>query len=143
MATEEKLISSARYSLTPLWEPPARRTLLGILIDELDMLQWRSDYYFRPSSRAMRKAKYFIFHTYAQMRDAFPRPFFVLDGAKGIIINWAANGVTVRLNCLPNEGDEDYIYFENGDYDIEDNVTPDTLKDRLNWLTQHEREPAR
>ena len=142
MATEERLISSARYFLTPLWEAQPR-TLLGTIIDELEHLEWRADYYFRPSRRAIRTAKYYISQSYAQMLGAFPRPLFVLDGEKGIIIKWVANGHTVRLNCLPNEGDQDYIYFENGEYDIEDDVTPDTLKDRLNWLIQHEREPAR
>jgi hypothetical protein len=35
-------------------------------------------------------------------------------------------------------GDQDYIYFENGEYDVEDNVTPQKLQNRLNWLlNQH------
>jgi hypothetical protein len=76
------------------------------------------------------------------MGRAFPRPLFVLDGEKGIIIKWVRNGYTVRLNCLSNEADQDYIYFENGEYDIEDNVTVEILQNRLNWLIQHEREPA-
>jgi hypothetical protein len=119
------------------------RTLLETITDDLERLARRSDFSFKPSKRAMRWAKFYIFETYARMEGAFPRPFFVLDGEKGIIIKWVKNGYTVRLNCLPNDGDQDYIYYENGEYDIEENVTPEILQNRLNWLNQHEREPAR
>jgi len=138
----QTLPSSARYFVRIFWQIRPR-TLLETIIDDLERLEQRSNYLFKPSKRAMRSAKLYIFETYAKMLGAFPRPFFVLDGEKGIIIKWVANGRTVRLNCLPNEGDQDYIYFENGEYDVEDDVTPDTLRVRLNWLTQHEPEPAR
>lgn len=69
----------------------------------------------------------------------FPRPSFVLDGEKGIVLKWVQNGHSVRLNCMAEIGDQDYIYFENGEYDIEDNVTPTKLHSRLNWLLhQHD-----
>ncbi|HUS11296.1 MAG TPA: hypothetical protein VMZ30_12590 [Pyrinomonadaceae bacterium] len=114
------------------------RTLLETIIDDLERLERRSDYFFKPSKHAMRAAKFYIFETYALMGRAFPRPSFVLDGEKGIIIKWAKSGHTVRLNCLANESDDDYIYFENAEYDTEDNVTPEKLQNRLNWLlNQH------
>ena len=126
---------------------PRPKTQLETIIDELDRLRSRTNsrpgYVFKPSKHAIRSAKFYIYETYAKMMDTFPRPSFVLDGQEGIIIKWSNNGYTVRLNCMAGLGDPDYIYFENGDYDVEDNVTPDTLKDRLNWLIQHEREPAR
>lgn len=119
------------------------KTRLELLIDELDALRLRRDPAFRPSKHAYRSAKFYIFETYAKMRNSFPTPTFVLDGERGIILKWTHNGYTVRLNCLPDLGDQNYIYFENGEFDIEDNVTPDLLQQRLNWLMQHEREPAR
>lgn len=120
------------------------RTLLETIFDDLERLGRRTNYLFKPSTHAMRSAKFYIFETYARMGHAFPRPSFVLDGERGIIIKWTtANGYSVRLNCLPADADEDYIYFENGQYDVEDNVTVETLENRLNWLIQHEREPAR
>jgi hypothetical protein len=122
------------------------RTLLAEIIYELDALKRRADnladYSFRPTKHAFRSARFYIFETYAKMGDAFPRPSFVLDGAKGIVLKWFKNGYIVRLNCLPSQADSDYIYFENGEYDVEDNVTVDILSNRLNWLI-HEREPAR
>jgi len=118
--------------------PTQPRTLLKTIIDDLECLERRSDYVFKPSKRAVRAAKFYIFETYALMGAVFPRPSFVLDGEKGIIIKWVKNGHTVRLNCLSNEADDDYIYFENAEYDTEDNVTPDKLRQRLNWLLAHE-----
>lgn len=112
---------------------------LQTIIDDLERLEHRSNYDFKPSRHAMRSARLYIFETYARMGSRFPRPSFVLDGEKGIIIKWVHNGHTVRLNCLPDESDDDYIYFENGEYDTEDNVTIETLHNRLIWLTQHER----
>ena len=118
--------------------PSHPRTLLGTIIDDLERLEQRSDYLFKPSKHAIRAAKFYIFETYALMGRAFPRPSFVLDGEKGIIIKWVKDGHTVRLNCLSHETDDDYIYFENADYDTEDNVTPKKLQNRLNWLlNQH------
>lgn len=127
--------------------PHTARTHLAEIIDELDALKRRTstiaDFAFKPTKHAFRSVRFYIFETYAKMGHTFPRPFFVLDGEKGIIIKWVESGRTVRLNCLANESDQDYIYFENSEYDIEDNMTIDTLKNRLNWLIQHEREPAR
>lgn len=123
------------------------KTRLEIINDELDALMRRSDgipgYTFKPTKHAYRSAKSYIFGTYAKMGNSFPTPTFVLDGERGIIIKWTHNGYTVRLNCLPEWGDQNYIYYENGDYDVEDNITPEMLKNRLQWLIQHEREPAR
>ena len=127
------LPSGARYLVNQVW-PTQPRTLLETIIDDLERLERRSDYFFKPSEHAMRTAKFYIFETYALMGRAFPRPSFVLDGEKGIIIKWVKNGHAVRLNCLPNEADDNYIYFENAQYDTEDNVTPDKLRQRLNWL---------
>ncbi len=123
--------------------PRRPRTLLETIIDDLDRLSRRADYFFRPSKHAIHSARFYIIETYIRMGDAFPHPTFVLDGEKGIIIKWCSNRHSVRLNCLSTSADEDYIYFENGEYDIEDNVTLETLQNRLNWLNQHEREPAR
>jgi hypothetical protein len=118
------------------------RTHLAEIFDELDALKRRANnlayYSFRPTKHAFRSARFYIFETHAKMGDAFPRPSFVLDGEKGIVLKWFKNGYSVRLNCLPNEADDDYIYFENAQYDIEDNVTPDKLQQRLNWLLAHE-----
>ncbi len=123
--------------------PPGVKSPLQVIIDDLESLKRRSNEHFKPSKHAMRSARFYLFETYARMGHAFPRPSFVLDGEKGIIIKWVHNGYTVRLNCLPDESDDDYIYFENGEYDTEDNVTIDTLHNRLNWLIQHEREYPR
>src|SRR5215218_7643707 len=93
--------------------PPTKaKSLLQLIFDDLDRLELRSNYHFRPSKHAMRSARFYILETYAKMGAAFPRPFFVLDGENGIIIKWVRNGYTVRLNCLSNESDDDYIYFE-------------------------------
>lgn len=118
------------------------RTPLAEIIDELDALKRRTDGLaddsFRPSKQAFRSARFYIFETYVKMTEAFPRPSFVLDGEKGIVLKWFNNGHSVRLNCMGEFGDEDYIYFENGEYDIEDKVTPQKLQNRLNWLfNQH------
>lgn len=120
------------------------KTRLGAIIDELEGLRNRTNnipgYVFRPTKHAIRSAKFYIIETYAKMILGFPTPSFVLDGEAGIIIKWTRNGYSVRLNCMADFGEEDYIYFENGDYDIEDNVTPQKLQNRLNWLlNQHER----
>ncbi len=128
-------------SLAGLEIPASRpQTQLEIIIDELDHLSSRTNsipgYVFKPSSYAIHSAKFYIYETYAKMMSTFPSPSFVLDGQEGIIIKWSINDRTVRLNCMGGPGDPDYIYFENGEYDIEDSVTPDTLKDRLNWLIQ-------
>lgn len=128
--------------------PTARvKTRLEMIIDELDALKRRPNdipgYVFRPTDHAYRSAKLYIFATYAKMGINFPTPTFVLDGEEGIIIKWDQDGRSVRLNCMADWGEQNYIYFENGEYDVEDNVTPDTLQARLNWLIQHEREPAR
>lgn len=126
---------------------PTPRTPLETIIDELDGLRSRTNsvpgHVFKPSKQAIRSAKFYIYETYAKMMGEFPRPSFVLDGKEGIIIKWTHNGHAVRLNCMGERGGQDYIYFENGEYDIEDNVTPETLHRRLNWLIHHEREPAR
>lgn len=124
------------------------KTRLEIINDELDALMRRSDgipgYTFKPTKHAYRSAKNYIFETYTKMGNSFPTPTFVLDGEGGIIIKWTTpNGRSVRLNCLPDWADQNYLYFENGEYDVEDNITPDILRERLNWLIQHEREPAR
>ena len=120
------------------------RTPLGSMIAELESLREQRTNEFRPTKHAIRSAKFYLYEVYAKMFDRFPKPFFVLDGEGGIIIKWVGyNGRTVRLNCLADSTDPDYIYFENGEYDIEDNITPDRLKARLEWLTGHEREPAR
>lgn len=123
------------------------RTHLAEIIDELEALKQRAetlpDSSFRPTNRALRYARFYIFETYGKMGSAFPPPSFVLDGEEGVILKWAKNGHSVRLNCLSGKTGQDYIYFENSEYDIEDDVTPDKIKDRLNWLNQHEREPAR
>ena len=114
------------------------KTRLEVIIDELDALTRRIDrvpgYTFKPSKHAYRSAKSYILETYTRMGNSFPTPSFVLDGERGIIIKWAHNGHSVRLNCLPDWNDENYIYFENGEYDVEDNVTPDVLYKRLIWL---------
>lgn len=118
------------------------KTRLGAIINELEGLRNRTNnvpgYVFRPTKHAIHSAKFYIIETYAKMIDEFPTPSFVLDGEAGIIIKWTRNGHSVRLNCMAEFGDEDYIYFENGEYDIEDNVTPQKLQNRLNWLlNQH------
>jgi hypothetical protein len=118
------------------------KTKLGAIVDELDGLMNRTNtvpgYVFRPTKHAIRSAKFYIIETYAKMMDEFPRPSFVLDGEAGIVIKWTRNGHSVRLNCMAELGDQDYIYFENGEYDVEDNVTPQKLQNRLNWLlNQH------
>ena len=124
--------------------PPKRETsLLKTIFDDLDRLDLRTNPLFKPSDHAARSARRYVLHAYARMGNAFPRPSFVLDGENGIIIKWVKNGYTVRLNCLANDSDGDYIYFENGEYDVEDNVTIDVLVNRLNWLIKHEREPPR
>jgi hypothetical protein len=118
------------------------KTRLGAIIDELEGLRNRTNnipgYVFRPTKHAIRSAKFYIIETYAKMLVNFPQPSFVLDGEAGIIIKWTCNGHSVRLNCMAELGEQDYIYFENGEYDIEDNVTPEKLQNRLNWLlNQH------
>lgn len=124
--------------------PPKRPTsFLQSIIDDIDRLQLRSNYHFKPSKHAVISAKLYIIQAFIRMGASFPRPSFVLNGEKGIIIKWANNGYTVRLNCLARALDDDYIYFENGEYDIEENVTIDTLHNRLNWLIQHGRQPLR
>jgi hypothetical protein len=123
------------------------KTRLATIINEIDLLQRRTNsvggYIFQPTKHAIRSAKSHIFMAYAKMGDAFPDPSFVLDGEQGIIIKWSKDGRTVRLNCFADPTDQDYIYFENGDYDVEDNITADKIQNRLNWLTQYERELAR
>ena len=124
--------------------PPTRaRSFLQTIIDDIDRLELRSNYHFRPSKHAMRSAKLYIIHTYARMRASFPRPSFVLDGERGIVIKWELGGHSVRLNCFGDPHDDDYIYFENNEFDVEDNVTPEVLHNRLTWLLRHEREPVR
>jgi hypothetical protein len=123
----------------PVYHP---KTRLGAIIDELDALRNRTNnipgYIFKPTKHAIRSAKFYIIETYAKMRGDFPTPSFVLDGDAGIIIKWTRNGHAVRLSCMAELGEQDYIYFENGAYDIEDNVTPEKLQNRLNWLlNQH------
>lgn len=116
---------------------PSDKTLLQTIIDDLERIGRRADYLFKPSKHAMHSARLYLFETYLKMGAAFPRPAFVLDGEKGLIIKWVKNGYSVRVNCLPNETDGDYIYYENGEYDIEENVTPESIHNRLNWLNQH------
>jgi hypothetical protein len=122
---------------------PRSKTQIETIFDELDSLRNRTDnipgYVFKPTKHAIRSAKSYIFYTYVKMMGTFPWPSFVLDGEAGIIIKWTRNRRTVRLNCMAEPGDQDYIYFENGEYDVEDNVTPNLLRDRLNWLIGQER----
>lgn len=126
---------------------PYTNIRLRSLIDDLEGLRNRPNdlmgYVFKPTKHAVRSARFYIYETYAKMGNSFPWPSFVLDGEGGVIIKWSLNGRTVRLNCLAEMDEQDYIYFENGEYDTEDNVTPSSLRNRLNWLTQNEREPAR
>lgn len=131
--------TAATFTAPPKREP----SFLQSIIDDIDRLELRSNHHFRPSKHALISAKLYIIQAYVRMGVLFPRPSFVLDGENGIIIKWVKNGYSVRLNCLPNKSDEDYIYFENGEYDTEDNVTIDVLHNRLKWLLQHEREPPR
>ncbi len=170
MATPERLILNSvtdtaqtygpwleACGLVPLWGTAAEsaflaklsrrpKTRLETIIEDLDGLKRRTDNIpgsvFRPSKDAFRWAKFYIYETYTRMRDLFPTPSFVLDGEGGIIIKWTQDGRTVRLNCFADPSNPDYIYYENGEYDVEDGITPDKLKARLEWLI-HEPEPAR
>ena len=81
--------------------PTQPRTLLETIIDDLECLERRSDYVFKPSKRAVRAAKFYIFETYALMGAVFPRPSFVLDGEKGIIIKWVKNGLLCGSIAYP------------------------------------------
>lgn len=144
------LVQAAAVAASPLLSavglaPAGGKSGLEIILDQLDALRSRPNnipgYIFRPEPQAYRYAKLYIFELYGKMGRDFPTPTFVLDGVGGIIIKWAANGHAVRLNCCADPADN-YIYFENGDYNVEDDVTPETIKKRLYWLIQHEREPA-
>ena len=119
------------------------QTRLGLIINELEATQHVAGYVFKPTDHAIRSAKFYLIETYARMLGSFPTPSFVRDGERGITIKWTQGRRTVRLNCFADPCDADYVYYENGEYDVEDGITPDKLKARLEWLTQHEREPAR
>jgi hypothetical protein len=135
----EALRDTARLTLSRSFtESHAPQTTLQSIIDDLDRLNRRADYSFRPSKHAKRSARFYILETYARMGRAFPRPSFVLDGERGIVIKWERGGHTVRLNCFGDPRENDYIYFENNEYDTEDDVTPNSLQKRLIWLLKYE-----
>lgn len=131
--------TSATFTAPPKREP----SFLQSIIDDIDRLGLRSNPRFRPTKHALGSAKLYVIQAYVRMGNEFPRPSFVLDGERGIVIKWQRNEHSVRLNCFADSRDDDYIYFENDVYDVEDNITPEVLHNRLNWLLRHEREPAR
>src|SRR6266853_1995453 len=76
----QRMLDASLITLTFSFTRTGPRTLLETIIDDLERLERRSSYLFRPSKHAMRSARFYIFETYAKMGGAFPRPLFVLDG---------------------------------------------------------------
>ena len=89
------VFTAATFTFTPV----QAKSPLQAIIEDLEDLKRRSNYDFKPSKHAMRSARLYLFILTPEWVP-FPRPSFVLDGEKGIIIKWVHNGYTVRLNCL-------------------------------------------
>jgi len=105
---------------------------LQVILGELEALGRIPD---PPSKHARHTAKFYILETYAQMMSAFASPRFVADDEHGIIITWSNNGRRVRLSCRGHIHQENYLYYQSPEvYDIEPELTPGSLKRRLEWL---------